>query len=451
MKRIILFSVLVFGVSFLLVGCFQGGTDSTGDKNLGELQELTGVIKPLGVSIYQEGTHRLEKDSSLVAILESRKFNLSQFEESEVAVSGKVRDVKEGSQEIMDVEDLVVLAESDERIKKTRTYVSSYHSYRFEYLPVWPEYEESKKAISFQNEEIEMPFFNLETITTTDDFADWLKDIAFDEFTFDVETLIRVGDKNATRRIYRDKDDNQIISVSLPYENKIYHFIFDSRWTDDLQRDKGAFYDLIDSFSFSLLIGDVSERSERSEGDEQEEQEKEEDSEDTEDTEDTEDSEDTEDTEDTEDSEDTSSEDTGSEEISSEDVDSALEKGFTRFTSSSLKFGIDIPKSWYYSGFSGVTGAIYRYGFTDYKTYRESGDDINLGNLIAMLDIVSGELSEVKKGAMSKLGSHTVYISEIGDSVSIYLERDDSTSFVMKGDSVLRPILEKMVESIRGN
>ena len=149
MKRIILFGVFVFSVSFLLVGCFQGGGGSTGNEDLGELQELVGVIKPLGVSIYQEGTHRLEKDNTLVAILESYKFDLSQFEESEVSVSGKVRDVKQGSQKIMSVEDLVVLAESDERVKKTRTYVSSYYSHRFEYLPTWPEYEESKKAVSF--------------------------------------------------------------------------------------------------------------------------------------------------------------------------------------------------------------------------------------------------------------------------------------------------------------
>jgi hypothetical protein len=431
MKRIILFAVIVFGASFLLVGCLQGGSGSTGNGNSGELQELIGVVRPLGVSIYQEGTHRLEKDNTMLAILESRKFNLSQFEGSEVEISGKVRDTIEGSQKIMDVEDLTVLSEADERTKKTRTYVSSYHSYRFEYLPSWPEYEESKKLVSFQGEEVELPFFKLETVDTEESFSNWLNDLSFEGFTFDVETLIRVGDKNATRRIYRDIDDNQIISVSLPEEEIIYHFVFDSRWVDDLQRDKGAYYDLIDSFSFSLLIGDVA--TEESEDDEEAVVEDEED----------------EITEDTE--EEVSEEETAPEEISSEDVDTALNKGFTTFTSSSLKFSIGIPKSWYYSGFSGVTGAIYRYGFTDYKTYRESGDDINLGNLIAMLDILSGDLDEVKKGTMSKLGSHTVYISESGDNVAIYLKRDDSTSFVMKGAKVLQPILEEMVTSIRVN
>ena len=440
MKRIILLIAVVFSTSLLLTGCFSGGSTSTDNENLGELQEFVGIIKPLGVSIYQEGTHRLEKDNSLIAILESRKFNLAQFEEAEVSVSGKVRDVKQGSQKIMNVEDLTVLEEADGRMKKTHTYVSSYYSYRFEYLPTWPKYEELKKVVSFQNEEVEMPFFRLETIAAVDSFADWLKDLSFEGFNFDVETLIRVGDKNATRRIYRDEEDNQMISVSLPHEEKIYNFIFDGRWADDAQKDKGAFYDLIDSFAFSPLVGDKKTEERRKEVGEDEKEDEKEVAEVIES-----------DIPDNNSEQEEKTEEVSDEEISSEDVDTALEKGFTRFTSSSLKFSIDVPKSWYYSGFSGVTGAIYRYGFTDYKTYQESGDDINLGNLIVMLDIITGGIDEVKKGDMTKIGSHIVYVSESGDNVSIYLERDGSTSFVMKGDIVLKPIMEKMVGSIRGN
>lgn len=435
MRRALLFVLVFFAAPILVAGCGSGGNS---DSATSEWKELTGVIKPLGVSIYQEGTHRLEKNNALVAILESSRLNLLQYEEAEVQVAGEVRSVKQGPQQIMDVRELAVITEADSRIKRTHTYVSPYYSYRFEYMPSWSEYTESKESVLFEYEEKDYPVFTLQTIKTDESFASWLKSISFKGFAFDVETLIRVDGKNATRRIYRSGDD-QIISVSLPLEKFIYHFLFDSRGALDAQEDKSNFYDLIDSFSFSPLVGEnatsstVSKEEDKKKdensvvGNEKEpaavevvdENKKE------------------------------SEKVAAGTNITSDEVQSALEKGFTRFTSSSLKFSIDIPKSWYYSGFSGVTGAIYRYGFTDYKTYQESGDDINLGNLIAMLDIVSGGLDEVKKGSLTQIGSHKVYVASSSDQIQMYFRRDDSTTFVMKGNKALESILSKMVESIR--
>jgi hypothetical protein len=201
MRRTALFCVLLFVASSFMVGC-QPSKDS-GPRSGGEWQELSGTIKPLGVSIYPEGSHRLEKDDALVVIIQSTRYNLTQFEEFEVTVAGKVRDMDPGDQQVMDVEQLTVITEADENLKQMKTFVSRYNTYHLEYPQLWPESEETQKALTFLKEDKEHNFFSVFVIETDVSFADWLKDLSFDDFTFDVETLIRVDGKNATRRIYR--------------------------------------------------------------------------------------------------------------------------------------------------------------------------------------------------------------------------------------------------------
>jgi hypothetical protein len=279
----------------------------------------------------------------------------------------------------------------------------------------------------------------MNAVVSENGFAQWLRDLSFTGYALDAETLIRVDGRNATRRIYRDTTDTsqQIISISLPIDKTIYHFIFDSRATNDIPADKAAFYNLIDGFTFSLTGKTSTNTSVTTK------------------------------TETATDSESKITVDTdtvpavsvseltvsdsvvSNPNLSSEAVDSWVTKGMTRFESSSLKFGIDVPKAWYYSGFSGVTGVIYRYGFTDYKTYKDSNDDVNLGNAIVTLDIVTGNIEDVKKGNKKQLGSNVAYIDTTGSSVTYYLKRDDNTSFVFKGDVVLQGVMEQMAVSIR--
>ena len=444
-QRFIIMTVLLVGVVLSVTACDFGG-GSNDPQNTGDQEEFTGIIKPLGVSIYQEGSHRLEEEGALKVILQSNTYNLYNFEEAEVKVAGRVRDTVEGSQRIMIVTGLDVLQEADDRIKRTQTYASDYHTFQFEYPPRWKVLNESRSEVNFGRdsdqedgedgeEAEEQPFFSVRVAEDVSSFSTWLKSLSFEGFDVDVETLMRVDGRNATRRIYRSENaDNQIISISLPYDEVVFHFVFDSRGTNDLQQDKGAFYDMIDSFSFSALLGtgsvsepgdtdaDADAADDTDDGGEGTE-EKDEDS--------------------------LGSEVVDNPNLHSEAVDSWVSKGYTTFESSSLGFGIDVPKVWYYSGFSGVTGVIYRYGFTDFKTYQASGDDINLGNLIMTVDIVSGSLGDVKKGASKTFGSNPAFLHSSGGNITIYIGRDDHTSFVVKGGEVLRPILEHMAESVR--
>jgi hypothetical protein len=436
----------MFLVTLTLTGCWQS-SESGGNALTGTAEEYTGVVKPLGVSIYQEGTHRLEVNGALKVILMSNQYNLYNFEEAEVAISGPVRDTITGGQRIMNVTQLELIKDAENRVKQTQTFTSGYHSFRFEYPTRWKLVSESQLNISFDlssddasdDDTSDDNLFVMNAVVSENGFAQWLRDLSFTGYALDAETLIRVDGRNATRRIYRDTTDTsqQIISISLPIDKTIYHFIFDSRATNDIPADKAAFYNLIDGFTFSLTGKTSTNTSVTTK------------------------------TETATDSESKITVDTdtlpavsvseltvsdsvvSNPNLSSEAVDSWVTKGMTRFESSSLKFGIDVPKAWYYSGFSGVTGVIYRYGFTDYKTYKDSNDDVNLGNAIVTLDIVTGNIEDVKKGNKKQLGSNVAYIDTTGSSVTYYLKRDDNTSFVFKGDVVLQGVMEQMAVSIR--
>src|SRR5690606_28555204 len=86
--------------------------EGTDDIYSQQLKQYEGVVKLLGISIYGEGTHRLEKDDKLVLILESDKINLPDFEGKEVKVRGFIRDTVEGGQKIMEVAYIEPIAEA---------------------------------------------------------------------------------------------------------------------------------------------------------------------------------------------------------------------------------------------------------------------------------------------------------------------------------------------------
>lgn len=392
-------------------------------------EEFIGVVKPLGVSIYQEGTHRLESNGRLVAILESKTFGLAAFEEAEVKVGGKVRATVEGAQKIMNVETLEILKPAKERIKMTQTYISPYHSFRFEYSPDWKKMDEDKDKVTFGYEGKTEVLVTVSIAKLTGEFSEWLKKIVFEGFTSETENIFRVDNQNATRKIFRNDKGDQLISVSFPSDGSVYHFVYDGRAAKDATTDKGAFYDLLDSFSFqvngagtNVMTTPVSSTTS------------------------------TPSTTTTTTPTTTSISDTSvvlNQNVNDEMVQRVLAANFASYTASgAFKFGFSIPKSWYYSGFAGVSGVIYRYGLTDSKTYKDSGDDVNLANTIATIDIVSGKFEDVRKGSATKLGEKDVYTESSKTEVTYYFKRDDKTTFVIKGYLVLKPVLEKIVASI---
>ncbi|MEW6686965.1 MAG: hypothetical protein AB1393_12305 [Candidatus Edwardsbacteria bacterium] len=68
-----------------------------------------GVVQPLGISIYMQGTHMLVNGNHLVCLLESSTIDLTQYEGFRCQVSGPMSPTVEGGQQIMDVQEIKVL------------------------------------------------------------------------------------------------------------------------------------------------------------------------------------------------------------------------------------------------------------------------------------------------------------------------------------------------------
>ena len=75
------------------------------EKEEEKIATFSGKIKPLGPSIYMEGTHFLEdEDGKMITLLESSEIDLSFLEGQTVEVEGKVRKAIEGEQMVLEVE-----------------------------------------------------------------------------------------------------------------------------------------------------------------------------------------------------------------------------------------------------------------------------------------------------------------------------------------------------------
>ena len=69
-----------------------------------DIKTLIGTVRPIGVSIYMQGTHFLfGDDGKIETLLESKTINLKDFNDKKVEVSGLTRKTVEGDQQIMTV------------------------------------------------------------------------------------------------------------------------------------------------------------------------------------------------------------------------------------------------------------------------------------------------------------------------------------------------------------
>lgn len=103
MKKFLL-ALLIALTPLALFGCGDDSATPTENQDVA-FQTMSGVVRKLGASIYAEGTHRLEKDGQLVALLEaaSPQINLNDFVGDTVEVEGVVSPTTEGNLQIMRV------------------------------------------------------------------------------------------------------------------------------------------------------------------------------------------------------------------------------------------------------------------------------------------------------------------------------------------------------------
>jgi hypothetical protein len=406
------------------------------------LKQYEGTVKPLGVSIYQEGTHRLESEDTLVALLESTKVNLPDFEEKEVKIRGYIRDTVEGGQKIMDVRFIEQLKEAG-----VKGFNEVGYEWSFSYPADWKT-EKEKDKVSFIEEKgdssekiiIVYQYPNLE-----DDLVTWLADR--DQNLFFESTQVKVGNSTGVRRTITNGDQQIIKTYTISGDTG-----YEIRLLSQDEVIKNQYFSIIDFFQTSFV--DESGEDELEDDEELEElgeedlstsveMEKGEDEDDLSTTVELEKEEEDlptmvemekEEEEDLSASVEMENEEGSSEEslttleaLSSAQVSAVVEKGYSPFSGRNLSFSY--PKAWYFAYLEGGN-----YGFTDGESYSSGEDEVTLDNSrimilagkqdISCVDTAKKSIEDTEYTVCAREDGLEAVISDIAKSISAPTETE---------------------------
>ncbi len=115
-----------------------------------------------------------------------------------------------------------------------------------------------------------------------------------------------------------------------------------------------------------------------------------------------------------------------------------IKEGYRYFESLPYDFNAQYPSNWYFNGASGSGDVAHHYGFSD--------EPVEDGNELVSLDIVTGSLPA---GTTISVGGNTGVKVVSGDSVSIYIERDDGRLYKVHGASNLESYVIDIASSIQ--
>lgn len=392
---------------FVPSGPTEGDVVDHQDEPLGDiysqqLKQYDGTLKVLGISIYQEGTHRLEKDDTLVLILVSKKIDLSQFEGKEVKVRGFVRDTVEGGQKIMDVSTVELVKESGVKLFSEVGY-----EFNFSYPADWEIKKESEKVtfLAKKNDvesEPVMAVYQYEDVEGT--LEAWLKDR--DQNLFYEEAQVKVGATTGTRRTIKNGDE-QIIKTYVKEGNNAYELRLLAQ--DEVSRNQ--YFSIVEFFSATSAATEdadeiVPEESEETSVTDPEEELSTEEPVVEETPSESEEEPATETT--TENETSTTQSFSDLEPLTAAEIQAAYDKGFSPFTGRMLSF--EYPRMWYFS-YLGDS----KYGFTDDKTYQANNQEISQENSRILLIIGSAKDScSASESVTLESTSYTVCAREPG-------------------------------------
>jgi hypothetical protein len=391
----------------------EGHTSEEGDPYDIEMQKLSGVVRPLGVSIYQEGTHRLEKDNKLQLLLESKVLELADFEQQEVEVEGVVRSTVEGNQKIMEVLK-VNLPKLSSKGRKSFNDVG--YDYYFDFPSDWSFEKEVGKVVFYQTgDEEKLPVISvLQHSQIEGTLSEWLKDHEPELATID--TAISIDGASGVRRSYLEKGTDIMKTYVMKGTS-----IFEVRYVGNDETIKRQYLSVIDSFTFErppedAIVEDITESNEKNalqgEGDTEEG---------TGDTEEVPNTlllspEEETSSPSSDDEEDITSTDTDSsgtslnqlQPLTQKEIQSTIAKGYSNFEGRSLVF--DYPNDWLFTWLGDG-----HYGFTDYKTASLNDEDITFE--ISRLFVIVGDNSTTcsySKAIERKGTNYTVCARETG-------------------------------------
>lgn len=233
--------VLTLSLNFF-AGC--GDTQPNSEEQV-VYEKRQGVIKSLGVSIYPRGTHRLEVNGILKALLEpaSDQIKLDQFLNQEVEVEGIVTPATENNLELIRVVTVTLLNSATANESEYKDYVDPQYGFSVRYPAIFSA-QETRKGVSFLEgvqKAIEIAILDN---TTQKDLSQFL----IDQYSFTADNLNQVQVKNLAGY------QVQVPSGAVVYLSSGTN-VFALAWYDNDEanraRNRRYYLELIQSFDLS--------------------------------------------------------------------------------------------------------------------------------------------------------------------------------------------------------
>ncbi|MFH1375717.1 MAG: hypothetical protein ABIH35_03550 [Patescibacteria group bacterium] len=190
MFRKVAFVLLLAFSTTLLLGCFDGSEDSI------VYEKREGVVRKLGTSIYQQGTHRLEQGGTLVALLEAAgpQIVLDNFVDREAEVEGIISATVEGNLEIMRV---AAITPKDDAMLPGAVKYRRYSDDQFGFIVKYPSTlvaRESRLGVAFQDPEMsEQAEKVIEIVVLENKLEQKLAEWLIDNYGYTADALTRVS------------------------------------------------------------------------------------------------------------------------------------------------------------------------------------------------------------------------------------------------------------------
>lgn len=249
MKKLITL-IFAFAFSFALVGCGNNPpsledrvTEGIYDENA--ILTYDGIIEPLEIDVYQQGTHQIRTDDNKLIIIQSQDYDLGKFLDKQVEITGYPAELIGNAEPVLNVTE--VKLEDGELIGEFENYENGLYGFSFDYPKIW-ELKSVSGGVSLVDDEstwVEIKVFIDKA--DLDGFVDTNEDDEGTPITVATQRSIRYSDGESVR-----------IYIPNPPKKKIYRIVFNED-KKDADGNKELFYELLESFKLiykSVRTGD---------------------------------------------------------------------------------------------------------------------------------------------------------------------------------------------------
>jgi len=244
------FALLIAITPILFSACSEDPATPATEKNQTSLEKLDGVVQKLGISIYQQGTHRLEKDGALVALLEAagHQIKFDDFIGKEVEVEGIISPTAEGNLEIIKV---VAITLSDGVVEKKsaayKKYDDSQFNFSLKYSSVLTAQQTRRGTAFVDSESSESePEKIIEVIVLENAAEQNLSDWLVDNYGYSADALRRVVVAGLVGYQFQNATGSVIY---LGNEDKVFTLAWYDNSEVDRARNREFYLELVKSFT----------------------------------------------------------------------------------------------------------------------------------------------------------------------------------------------------------